>query len=73
MGPLLTIVYSMSEDKTNPKYLNNPKGHLQALIAFRDRVQERMLGEEDKEWRGELQFVLDRTLVKIREVKRKLV
>lgn len=63
----------MSEDKTNPKYLNNPAGHLQALYSFKDRVETKILGEEDPEWRNELEWVLSRTRDKIREVRAKVV
>lgn len=66
-------LYRMKQDKTNPKYIKNPAGHLQALYAFRDRLEVRVLGEEDVEWRGELEFVLDRTKDKIREIQAKVI
>jgi hypothetical protein len=42
---------------------------LKELYKFRDRVKKEMLGEDDKEYRSELKFLLDRTNLKIREVR----
>lgn len=66
-------LYTMNTDKTNPKYLRNPVGHLMALRSFREKLEVRILGEEDPEWRSELEFVLSRTLDKIREVQAKVL
>lgn len=63
----------MIKDKTNPKYLRNPPGHLMALRAFREKLEQRILGEEDAEWRTQLEFVLGRTLEKIREIQAKVL
>lgn len=41
---------------------------LKDLYKFRDRVKREILGEEDKEYRAELEFLLQRTNDKIREV-----
>jgi hypothetical protein len=41
---------------------------LRELYKFRDRLSREILGEEDKEYRAELEFVLSRTNDKIREV-----
>lgn len=86
---LQTRLYTMNEKKTNPKrlidykqdhfdktsrkYLSNPVGHLMALRAFREKLQGKILGEEDAEWRTELEFVLSRTLDKIREIQAKVL
>lgn len=63
----------MYKDKTNPKYLRNPSGHLMALRAFREKLEQKILGEEDAQWRNELEFVLGRALEKIREVQAKVL
>ena len=42
---------------------------LKELYKFRDRLKREILGQEDKEYRSELEFVLERTDLKIREVK----
>jgi len=44
------------------------KPTLKELYKFRDRVKREILGEEDKEYRAELEFLLQRTNEKIREV-----
>lgn len=41
---------------------------LKDLYKFRDRVKREILGEDDKEYRAELEFLLQRTNDKIREV-----
>lgn len=53
-------------------YAKNPKLHLQELYAFRHRVKNMILGEEDNEWRRQLEFVIERTDEKINEVKFKV-
>lgn len=63
----------MSTDKTNQEYLDNPIKHLKKLVEFRDMLRVKVLGEEDPEWRGELEFVLTRTLDKIREIQAKVL
>lgn len=62
----------MSTDKTNPKYKNNPKLHLRDLYTFRDRLYGKILGEQSDEWRGELQFLIERTNKKITEIRYRL-
>jgi|LakMenE01Jun11ns_1017448.scaffolds.fasta_scaffold9278652_1 hypothetical protein len=42
--------------------------NLRELYKFRDRVKREILGVDDKEYRSELQFLLERTNLKIREV-----
>lgn len=59
----MTIVYHMNEKKKQPT--------LKELYKFRDRLKREILGQEDKEYRSELEFVLERTDLKIREVKSK--
>jgi hypothetical protein len=44
------------------------KPTLKELYKFRDRVKREILGEDDKEYRSELEFLLQRTNDKIREV-----
>lgn len=44
------------------------KPTLKELYKFRDRVKREILGEDDKEYRAELEFLLQRTNEKIREV-----
>lgn len=44
---------------------------LRELYKFRDRVKREILGEDDKEYRSELEFLLERTNLKIREVREK--
>jgi hypothetical protein len=63
----------MSIDKTNPKYLADPKLHHRDLCDFRDKLGVMILGEEDKQWRSELDFIRDRTIQKISEVRAKLL
>lgn len=63
----------MTTDKTNPKYLANPKLHYVELLKFRDLVKFRILGEQEKQHRGELEFLLSRTERKIKEVGGKLL
>jgi len=41
---------------------------LKELYKFRDRVKREILGEDDKEYRAELEFLLQRTNDKIKEV-----
>jgi hypothetical protein len=53
----------MKENKKQPT--------LRDLYKFRDRLSREILGEEDKEYRAELEFVLSRTNDKIREVSTK--
>lgn len=62
----------MKEDKTNPKYLRDPKLHMRDLLRFRDRISEEILGEDDAEYRGYLEFVRERTNQKIREIRTKM-
>lgn len=50
------------------KKFETPRQHLNALLKFRDRVKEELLGQEDPEYRSELEFILERTEVKIVEV-----
>lgn len=42
--------------------------NLRELYKFRDRVKREILGVDDKEYRSELEFLLERTNLKIREV-----
>lgn len=56
----------------NTKYEKNPKLHLKDLYKFKSRLKYKILGEEDNEWRGELEFILSRTEKKIEEVRSKL-
>lgn len=44
------------------------KPTLRELYKFRDRVKREILGEDDKEYRAELEFLLQRTNAKIKEV-----
>ena len=55
------------------KYENNPELRLAHLYKFRDRVNEKILGEQNQEWRSELEFLLERTEVTIREVQEELL
>ncbi|WP_290607452.1 hypothetical protein [Janthinobacterium sp.] len=50
---------------------NKNQPSLKDLYKFRDRLRREILGEEDKEYRAELEFVLSRTNEKIREVSAK--
>lgn len=63
----------MKQDKTRKEYLADPILHYKKLIEFRDMLDFRILGEEDPEWRGELEFILIRTKDKIREVQAKVL
>jgi len=42
--------------------------HLEALRHFHGLLKLNILGEQDQEWRNELEFILSRTTRKIREV-----
>lgn len=57
----------------NAKYEKNPKLHLKDLYKFQSKLKYKILGEEDPEWRGELEFVLSRTQLKIKEIKQKIL
>ena len=57
----------------NAKYIKNPRLHLKDLYKFRSRLKFKILGEEDKEWRHELEFVLSRTNEKIKEVRAQMI
>ena len=50
----------------------DPKWHLEVLYHFKEIVQVRILGQEDPEWRAELEFLLERTNQKINEVRNSL-
>lgn len=65
------MLYSISH--MNAKYEKNPKLHLKDLYNFRNRLKYKILGEEDNEWRSELQFILERTDLKIKQVKKTIV
>ena len=56
----------------NTKYEKNPKLHLKDLYKFKNSLKYKILGEEDNEWRSELEFVLSRTEQKIQEVHKKV-
>jgi type II secretory pathway predicted ATPase ExeA len=57
----------------NPKYLKDPRLHLRHLKKFRQRVTWEILGQDDQEYRSELQFLLERTDETINEVKEKIL
>lgn len=63
----------MKEIKASPRYLADPELHLRDTIKFRERMKVRILGEEDAEWRGELEFFLTRIEDKIRELQKKML
>jgi hypothetical protein len=65
------MLYSISH--MNAKYEKNPKLHLKDLYKFRSRLKYKILGEEDNEWRSELEFILERTDLKIKQVKKTIV
>lgn len=67
---MVHTLYSIPD--MNTKYEKNPKLHLKDLYKFKSRLKYKILGEEDNEWRGELEFVLSRTEKKIKEVHSKL-
>lgn len=50
----------------------DPKWHEEVLFHFREIVKVRILGQEDPEWRAELEFLLSRTDQKIRQVQKEI-
>lgn len=46
----------------------DPERHREVLYYFKDEVKQMVLGEEDQEWRAELEFVVERTNLKIKEL-----
>lgn len=59
---------TINKSKIKPEYLENPQLHLAHLYRFKERTENKILGERNMEWRAELEFVLSQTIKAIREV-----
>lgn len=63
---------SPKQNVTSP-YAENPKVRLRELMAFAYRLRtEHILGEEDQEYRKELNHLLNRTMETIEEVREEI-